>query len=71
MYEVYIHKAYDADILTDLLNSHFSERVDGVVMIWEDNSSLFINKLTGISITEFTSEIQGILDGALIDVDPD
>jgi len=71
MHEIYIHKAYGHDELTNLLNQHLADNVDGVIMCWKESTSVFIDKLNNITIEETQKAIQHLLGNVQIDIDPD
>ena len=61
MHEILIRQTYEYDELQNKLNQNLADKVDGVIMCWEDSTSVIIEKLHDISIHEIIQEIQIIL----------
>jgi len=72
MSEIYIHKAYKLGELEDLFNPHLAEKLDGVVMHWDNTTSLMIVKLHNVSIEEVMCDVQEILGNEVkLSLDPE
>lgn len=71
MHEIFIHKVYQHNDLLELLNEHLAENVDGVIICWDHNTSIFIEKLNNITIDKTLSIIQSLLGDVRIELDPE
>lgn len=71
MHEIYIHKPYGQDELLALLNEHLASNVDGVIMCWEESTSIFIDSLNNLTIEEASNAIQELLGDVKIEIDPE
>jgi DNA-binding LacI/PurR family transcriptional regulator len=67
MYEIFIKKTYEHDELQNMINQRLADKIDGVIMHWNDATSVMIENLHNISIHEVMLEIQKIL-GSNVDL---